>query len=129
MKNLKDMITESGDKEYRRKVNQALNGIDKALKTDCVEELKSTNLYDWFIGKYPDEEKYVRKMDRGLTLFDVIDAMQNGEDFYEYTGVTDSVDRERIFSKLSEVMSIDYDCIYYLWMYSSKIAANKYYNK
>ena len=120
MKNLKDMITESGDKEYRRKVNQALDGIDKALKTDCVEELKSTNLYDWFIGKYPD---------RGLTLFDVIDAMQNGEDFYEYTGVTDSVDRERIFSKLSKVMSIDYDCIYYLWMYSSKIAANKYYNK
>ena len=120
MKNLKDMITESNEKEYRRKVNQALDGIDKALKTDCVEELKSTNPYDWFIGKYPDEEKYVRKMDRGLTLFDVIDAMQNGEDFYEYTGVTDSVDRERIFSKLSKVMSIDYDCIYYLGCIQAK---------
>lgn len=120
MKNLKDMITESGDKKYRRELIQALNGIDKALKTDCVEELKSTNLYDWFKENYPNDLKYIRRMDKEITLFDVIDAMRKGENFYDYTGITDSIDRERVFSKLSKVMSVDYDCVYYLWLYAGK---------
>lgn len=39
-----------------------------------------------------------------------------GDIFYEYIGVSDSVVRERIFERLSELTGHDYDYIYQEWL-------------
>ncbi len=124
MKNLKDFITESKGKinvsnadEFLRRLSKAKKEIEGALKnTDCVEKLKSTNLFDWYSETFTKDVKYVGDMDKKISLFDVVNAMMNGADFYDYTGVTDSIDRERIFKELTDVMSLDYNYIYDIWL-------------
>lgn len=46
-------------------------------------------------------------------LFEIMDMRQ---DVYAYMGVHDSIVRERVFEKLSNIMGVDYDYIYDQWM-------------
>lgn len=48
-------------------------------------------------------------------LFNTLDRYK---DVYEYIGVSDSLVRERIFEKLSEIMEVDYDYVYSQWALS-----------
>ena len=52
------------------------------------------------------------------------DAMQNGQDFYEYASEGghgfDSAVREKIFKGMSERLGLDYDDIYNQWLYGKR---------
>lgn len=43
-------------------------------------------------------------------------CLLSGGEFYAYLSVTDSLVRERIFRKLSEMLGVEYDEIYNLWL-------------
>lgn len=45
-----------------------------------------------------------------------LEAMANGGDIYDYMGVEDSLVRERLFTRLSEMLGLDYEHIYQLWL-------------
>lgn len=59
-----------------------------------------------------------------VSLEDIWNAMQNGEDFYKYASVNgegfDSAVREKIFSGMSDHLGLDYDNIYDTWLYGKK---------
>jgi hypothetical protein len=40
---------------------------------------------------------------------------------YDVLGVDDSLVRERVFGKLSEIMNVDYAVIYKKWLYESEV--------
>ena len=46
----------------------------------------------------------------------VIEYLLANKDVYDAFGAGDSVIRERIFEKLSEILNVDYDDIYELWL-------------
>ena len=56
-------------------------------------------------------------VDEGVRYIDVMSALLNKKDVYEVLGSdADSIDREKVFNTLSEILGCDYDAIYNLWL-------------
>lgn len=56
-------------------------------------------------------------VDAGVRYIDVLSALLNKKDVYAVLGSdADSIDREKVFQTLSEIMGCDYDAIYNLWL-------------
>lgn len=67
----------------------------------------------WYMKAFPTDD--LGRSLRG-TFKDVLNRLMARQDVYSYIGVADSVVRERIFEKLSELLSVSYDSIYHLWL-------------
>ena len=53
----------------------------------------------------------------GVRYIDVLSALLNKKDVYAVLGSdADSIDREKVFQTLSEIMGCEYDAIYNLWL-------------
>ena len=56
-------------------------------------------------------------VDAGVRYIDVLSALLNKKDVYAVLGSdADSIDREKVFQTLSEIMGCEYDAIYNLWL-------------
>ena len=56
-------------------------------------------------------------VDAGVRYIDVLSALLNKKDVYAVLGsYADSIDREKVFQTLSEIMGCEYDAIYNLWI-------------
>ena len=54
-------------------------------------------------------------VDAGVRYIDVLSALLNKKDVYAVLGSdADSIDREKVFQTLSEILGCDYDAIYNL---------------
>ena len=73
------------------------------------------NIRNWYIEKYPTCEmgEFIRPE---ITFSDCFVALDTYKDFYAVIGVIDSIVRERVFSKLAELMEVDYNYIYNQWL-------------
>lgn len=73
----------------------------------------SASIRKWYVKAYPTD-------DLGPELVGnfagALEAMGNGGDIYDYMGVEDSLVRERLFTRLSEMLGLDYEHIYQLWL-------------
>lgn len=74
---------------------------------------KETQVHDLIPRVDSDREN----IPRHLSLKQLRIKMTHGEDFYDVCNV-DSVTRETVFSALSEAYGIDYDTVYYCWLYN-----------
>ena len=74
-----------------------------------------TKIKEWYVKEYPNDEVGAT-LDEEATFQDLFDALDNYEDVYEVLGgESDSIVRERCFSKLAEIMEVDYTYIYDQW--------------
>lgn len=79
-----------------------------------------TKIKDWYIKEYPDDIEMGEEMNDNVTFQDLFEALDNYQDVYEVLGgESDSIVRERCFSKLAELMDVDYNYIYEQWLKSS----------
>lgn len=73
----------------------------------------SASIRKWYVKAYPTD-------DLGPELVGnfagALETMANGGDIYDYMGVGDSIVRERLFTRLSEMLGLDYEHIYQLWL-------------
>ena len=72
------------------------------------------NIRNYYVNEFPSDEL-------GLEIdpkanFESLWLAIRGDMVYEYIGVSDSVIRERIFEKFSELTGHDYDYIYQQWL-------------
>ena len=59
-------------------------------------------------------------VDEGVRYIDVLSALLNKKDVYAVLGSdADSIDREKVFNTLSEILGCDYDAIYNMWLADS----------
>jgi hypothetical protein len=80
---------------------------------------------EWYLTKFPNDEmgKNISNTATFEGLFEVLDGY---EDAYNYLGDIDSLVRERVFAKLSQVMGVSYNEIYDQWLMASEsIKSNK----
>lgn len=85
---------------------------DESKKSEAVEGFDSP-IKDWYVKAYPTDDLGSR-LDG--TFKGVLQTLIDGGDVYDYVGVTDSLIRERIFSKIAEMFDVDYDHVYNLWL-------------
>jgi hypothetical protein len=75
------------------------------------------NIKKWYAENFEDD--YANdSLSPDATFEGLFKALEQHEDVYEYLGVGDSLIRENVFSKLSEIKGIDYSVIYNLWLSS-----------
>lgn len=69
---------------------------------------------EYYLENYPTDELGL-EIDPSATFYDLWAAIRGGF-FYEYIGVGDSLVRERVFEKFSELTGHDYEFIYKEWV-------------
>lgn len=87
----------------------------KKFENGNISEAKNIRIKDWYLENYSDDD-LEQELKYNLTFYDLFDALENCEDIYRLIGVSDSLIRERLLEKLSEIMKSDYDEIYNQWM-------------
>ena len=82
---------------------------------EIVDELDSTKIKDWYMETYPTDEcgHFLRD---NATFMGLLTTLFTGNDVYDYFGEADSLIRERIFDKLSDITGMVYDEIYNMWL-------------
>lgn len=72
---------------------------------------------EFYAKTYPTDDM-VDEMDNSITFQQLLNELikGNGYNIYEIIGVDDSLIRERVFLRLSEIMNIEYEYIYNLWL-------------
>ena len=69
----------------------------------------------FYLNNYPTDELGV-ELNENANFTGLLNELFTGNDIYGYIGVGDSIIRERLFSKLSEILNCSYDYVYNLWL-------------
>ena len=69
----------------------------------------------WYMKTYPTDDMGKDIRDE-ITFKSLWNMMHQGYDVYEVLDVYDSVVRERVFEKLSQILGVDYDVVYNKWL-------------
>jgi hypothetical protein len=77
--------------------------------------LENTTIKEWYTITFPTDELGCELSD-DVTFKDLLIVLENHKEVYDLLGVSDSIVRERVFEKLSEMMNVDYDYVYNLWL-------------
>lgn len=73
----------------------------------------SASITNWYVKAYPTDDLGPEIVGN---FAGALKTMAKGGDIYDYMGVGDSLVRERLFTRLSEMLGLDYDHIYNLWL-------------
>lgn len=76
---------------------------------------ENTKVKEWYMTEYPDDE-LGEEMNKDITFYDLFVVLDTYKSVYDALNVWDSIIRERTFSKLAEVMNVDYNYIYEQWL-------------
>ena len=77
--------------------------------------LKKIRVKKTYVEKFPTDELGNDISDE-LTYLDLFNGMLEGKDIDDMLNVYDSIIRERVLKKLADLMGVDYDIVYYLWL-------------
>ena len=69
----------------------------------------------FYLNNYPTDELGV-ELNENTNFTGLLNELVTNNDIYGYIGVGDSIIRERLFSKLSEILNCPYDYVYDLWL-------------
>lgn len=106
---------EEAEPEYQADEELDMKKTQQLLDESKDEVDLSLNLKEWYKEAYPDDKIYEEIIDT-VTFQDVQDALDKGDNVYDVMGAQDSIVRERVFEKLSELRNVDYDVIYNAWL-------------
>jgi hypothetical protein len=97
---------------------------DETLLHEFKETLMHTDdlqksIKEYYVNEFPtDDEGFKIEPDANFAGLNMV--LNEGDDVYEYLGVSDSLVRERVFEKLSEILGVDYDVVYNMWLSGDK---------
>lgn len=91
---------------------------EKITELEMLQDIKS-----WYMQKFPDDELGA-EIHTGVSFQMLYDNLSS-TDISNIIGISDSVIRERCFSKLAELMRVNYDVIYDKWLNAEKITDKK----
>jgi hypothetical protein len=116
--------------ELYEEILEILQGEDRNLVQEKIYILKHTleemedggeddnNIKSWYISTYPSDE-----LGEDLNPnAEFSELEENLADIYTYLGVSDSIVRERVFERYSEIFNKPYKYIYDKWVKSDKFA-------
>ena len=73
------------------------------------------NIKQFYIENYQTDELGIELKD-DTNFTGLLNELFTNNDIYGYIGVGDSIIRERLFEKLSEILNCSYDYVYNLWL-------------
>lgn len=92
-----------------------VNTVDKAKTKERQTYNEYSLIIQWYVMEFPDDDAAAENMSALVNFKDCYQRMKNGEDFYQIIKFADSLTRERVFTKMSEILGIEYEEIYNTW--------------
>jgi hypothetical protein len=86
-----------------------------------VADWQKEKIKDWYTKNHPTDDMGEKLNDK-VTFADLMNALNNKKEIYKIMGVGDSVIRERLFERLSQIYGVSYDDIYKKWLESDYYA-------
>lgn len=77
--------------------------------------LPHNEIQRWYTTQFPTDDMGM-EISETATFVDLLYTIQEGNDVYEFLGVSDSVIRERLFTELANRIAKSYDFVYDLWL-------------
>lgn len=90
-----------------------------------VADWQKEKIKDWYTKNYPTDDMGEELNDK-VAFADLMNALNNKKEIYKIMGVGDSVIRERLFERLSQIYGVSYDDIYKKWLESDYYAKGGY---
>ena len=97
-----------------------------------TNKLKDINFKQWYMENVPEDNFLFNDLRDDTTFQDILDTLKAGNNVYDAMFKEgkggDSTVRENVFSALSDMLNVDYDDVYYLWLYperDNKLKENK----
>lgn len=109
-----ESLTESADDDIAERFNEKLN-------EDLEDGLK---VREWYMSAFPNDE-LGWEINADATFDGVQKAIDEGADVYALLEVNDSLIRERVFDKLSDITGVPYDDIFEKWVNGSDESKKK----
>ncbi len=113
MANGGEFMTDPTFGNFQNQVYEDGGSID-GKKITVAKKLKVKN---WYLKTYPTDD-LGEEINPDIDFWLLWKYMTQGYNVYNVLGVGDSLIRERVFQKLSEILGIDYDVIYNKWLHS-----------
>jgi hypothetical protein len=73
------------------------------------------NIREFYVKNYPSDDLGIG-INPEATFDGLVQTLNRCGDVYEYLYVYDSIVRERLFEKLSEILNCKYEVIYQRWL-------------
>lgn len=70
---------------------------------------------NWYLQEYKNDSMGL-ELKSEITFHDLFHVLDRYQDVYDFLGVVDSTIRERVFTKLAEILEVDYEYVYDQWM-------------
>lgn len=82
-----------------------------------IATLQQSKVLDFYKQKHAHDDYGVSEINANVTFLDfLLELNKPNGDIYEILGVADSLIRERVFERLSELLNVDYNVIYNIWL-------------
>jgi hypothetical protein len=87
------------------------------IDTKRIGVAKRIKVKNWYIKTYPTDD-LGEEINENITFWSLWAYIYQNHDVYDVLGVGDSIIRERVFEKLSEILGIEYKVVYDKWLQS-----------
>lgn len=123
--NVLNPIIQKYDKDsYFEMVEPGIAGAYVNSYIQTKDSVSNENIKQWYHKAYPTDDEYewmndditFKKLLEEMTSFYTYPQIDPGDVYYRAIGAEDSLIRERIFEKLAEILNVNYDVIYNLWL-------------
>ncbi len=100
--------------------------VEKLNKDIIQHPNEFDSIKKWYEKAYPTDKELVEKMSEYVVFGQLESDLENGVGYgqpnssFERYGEYDSIVRERLFQKLSEIDNVDYDVIYDKWLHGEE---------
>ena len=92
----------------------------KSILSEIIPDVEhatslDSRVKDWYQSNYPDDE-FGDHINPEATFVDIANGLNRNQDVYGLLRTTDSLIREKVFGKLSDLLAVDYSVIYRKWL-------------
>lgn len=109
---------EAAEVVYKKAKKAFEKDLFKMIKDTYKNTMLQQQIKAFYIACFNDEEGGQEL--KAVTFGELLQALENGVDVYSFTGVCDSIVRERLFILLANILDKKYSYIYDLWLHKGR---------
>ena len=109
---------EAAEVVYKKAKKDFEKELLKTLKNTYKNTMLQQQIKAFYIACFNDKEGGQEL--KAITFGELLQSLENGVEFYSYSGACDSIVRERLFILLANILGKKYSYIYNLWLHKGR---------
>lgn len=110
---------EAAEVVYKKAKKDFEKDLFKMIKDTYKNTMLQQQIKAFYIACFNDKEGGQEL--KAVTFGELLQALENGDNFYETSGAIDSIVRERLFILLANILDKKYSYVYDLWLHKGRV--------